>query len=117
MRQARDFTRTLRRGRRAGGQFVVVHIAATPSTREPTKIGFIVNKQVGNSVVRHQVTRRLRAAMSGRLPDWPAGLLIVVRALPSAAAASTPQLAGDVDAALAGLAESATRQPAKEAVA
>jgi ribonuclease P protein component len=38
--------------------------------------------------------------MASRLPELPAGSLIVVRALPSSASASYDELAADVDGAL-----------------
>lgn len=65
-----------------------------------TKVGLIVGKKVGGSVVRHQVSRRLRAQLSTRLNAVPAGSSVVVRALPEAADASSAELGQDLDAAL-----------------
>jgi ribonuclease P protein component len=83
---------------------VVVHLLppAGPdhARSEPARVGFVVNKAVGNAVLRNRVHRRLRAVMKARLADLPAGSLTVVRALPSSAAASYDELAADVDAAL-----------------
>jgi ribonuclease P protein component len=67
---------------------------------EPARVGFVVNKAVGNAVLRNRVHRRLRAVMATRLPDLPAGSLTVVRALPSSSEASYDELVADVDAAL-----------------
>jgi ribonuclease P protein component len=50
--------------------------------------------------VRHRVTRRLRHLVASRLPTLPADALLVVRALPPAAAASSAELAEDLDAGL-----------------
>lgn len=66
----------------------------------PPRVGFIVSKAVGNSVVRHRVTRRLRAVMAARLAFLPPGTDVVIRALPRAAVASSVVLAADVDRAL-----------------
>lgn len=66
----------------------------------PARVGFVVNKAVGNAVLRNRVHRRLRAVMNTRLADLPAGSLTVVRALPSSATASYDELAADVDGAL-----------------
>jgi ribonuclease P protein component len=63
-------------------------------------VGFVVSKAVGVAVVRHRVARRLRHLMRDRLPDLPAGTLVVVRALPPAADASSRELGTDIDAAL-----------------
>lgn len=64
------------------------------------RIGFVVSKAVGNSVVRHRVTRRLRHLLRDRLGTVPSGCTLVVRALPPAASAASADLGGDIDAAL-----------------
>ena len=65
-------------------------------------MGFVVSGKVGNAVVRHRVTRRLRALMRPQLAGLPAGTDVVVRALPAAASASSAELGPDLRAALAG---------------
>jgi ribonuclease P protein component len=65
-----------------------------------TRIGFVVSKAVGNSVVRHRVTRRLRHLFRDRLGTVPPGCALVVRALPSAAEATSAELGKDIDSAL-----------------
>ncbi|MBQ0922406.1 MULTISPECIES: ribonuclease P protein component [Saccharopolyspora] len=117
-----DFRLVVRRGRRAGRPRLVVHVlrpdqtrardcgeakpeaqANTAPTRDSsasTRVGFVVSKAVGVAVVRHRVARRLRHLMRDRLPDLPAGTLVVVRALPPAADASSRELGTDIDAAL-----------------
>lgn len=81
------------------------HRATTSST--PTRdalhcprVGFVVSKAVGGSVVRHQVARRLRHLMRDRLVELPDGSDVVVRALAPAATASSAELGADLDAAL-----------------
>jgi ribonuclease P protein component len=74
--------------------------APTRNRQLPTRVGFVVSKAVGNSVVRHRVSRRLRHLMRDRLGTLPAGCSLVVRALPAAAAASSAELGVDIDAAL-----------------
>lgn len=91
-----------RRRRRAGTDLLVVHAAiptqATPT--RPTRVGFVVSKAVGNSVVRHRVIRRLRAQVAQRLSLVPAGTDLVVRAAPAAATATSGTLGADLDHAL-----------------
>jgi ribonuclease P protein component len=60
----------------------------------------VVSKAVGCSVVRHRVSRRLRHLLAPRLDGLPAGALLVVRALPPAAAATSAELGEDLDAGL-----------------
>ena len=60
------------------------------------RAGFVVGKTVGNSVVRHRVTRRLRAAVREELPRLPATADLVVRARPEAGTASSAQLRRDL---------------------
>jgi ribonuclease P protein component len=74
-------------------------ITGTASDR-PTRVGFVVSKAVGNSVIRHRVTRRLRHLLRDRLGTLPSGCTLVVRALPPAAAAASAELGGDIDSAL-----------------
>jgi len=63
------------------------------------RIGFVVSKAVGNSVVRHRVARRLRHVVRDRLGTVRPGCTLVVRALPSAATAASVELGGDIDSA------------------
>lgn len=99
LRVAGEFGATVRGGHRGGSRTVVVHLRITdrPGT---ARAGFVVSKKVGNSVVRHRVTRRLRPIVRARLVDVPDGTDLVVRALPTAADASSAVLAHDVDKAL-----------------
>jgi ribonuclease P protein component len=64
------------------------------------RAGFVVGKAVGNSVVRHRVTRRLRAAVTEQLHRLPAEADLVVRARPEAGSATWPQLRRDLAAGL-----------------
>ena len=71
-----------------------------PRAPGPARVGFVVSKAVGNSVVRHHVTRRLRALMAARLSTLPDGTDVVLRAKPAAASADFDALAASVDQAL-----------------
>ena len=65
--------------------------AHQPTQADLPKVGFVVSKRVGNSVVRHQVARRLRHVLRPMLPAL-AGSSVVVLAKPSAAQASSAEL-------------------------
>jgi ribonuclease P protein component len=64
------------------------------------RAGLVVSKAVGGSVVRHRVSRRLRHLLAPRLRTLSPGSLLVIRALPPAASASSAELAEDLDSAL-----------------
>ena len=73
---------------------MVVHAAATsdgPSAAgvPGVRVGLVVSKAVGGSVVRSRVKRRLRHLAAVELTRTPAGTDLVLRALP--AAATRPQ--------------------------
>ncbi|GAB2998349.1 ribonuclease P protein component [Saccharothrix stipae] len=125
--RSQDFGLVVRRGRRAGRSRLVVHVLmATASaggasgrptstaangasaeqrtsaqpTLDPSKVGFVVSKAVGNSVVRHRVSRKLRHVVRDRLDVLPPGTSLVVRALAPSADADSAELGRDLDAAL-----------------
>jgi ribonuclease P protein component len=101
MTAAADFTRAIRGGRRRGTPTVVAHYWCCESDGTSPRVGFAVSKAVGNSVVRHRVTRRLRHVVRPHLAALPSGSLLVLRATPAAAGASSQVLASDVGRALA----------------
>jgi len=67
------------------------------------RAGLVVSKAVGGSVVRHRVSRRLRHLLAPRLGELPPGAMVVVRALPPAAEATSSELAADLDTGLLGV--------------
>jgi len=77
-----------------------VPMAPGQARQGPVRVGFVVSKAVGNSVIRHRVTRRLRHLMADRLGQLRSGSDVVVRALPRAGGASSADLGGDLDAVL-----------------
>lgn len=88
MRNSAEFRQTIGAGLRAGRRSVVVHIRPVgPEDQGPTRVGFVVSKQVGNAVTRNRVKRRLRHMMRPMLTELTecAAAGIVVRALPMAA--------------------------------
>ena len=102
LRRSEDFRAVMRRGAKAGRRRLVVHALTTdpPDAAEAARAGFVVSQAVGNSVVRHRVTRRLRHLVSARLGTLPPGSSLVIRALPPAADASSAELGSDLDASL-----------------
>ncbi len=101
LRRRRDFGVATRRGRRAGSATLVAHLAL-PSTDGraeaalPPQVGFVVSAAVGPAVVRNRVRRRLRHLAADQLRRLPDGTLLVLRALPAAAGATSAQLGADL---------------------
>ncbi|WP_151083882.1 ribonuclease P protein component [Nocardioides cynanchi] len=94
-----DLRRVSRTGQRAGSGSLVVHVVLADA-QGPARIGFVVSRAVGNSVVRHRVQRRLRHLCRERLGDLPPGCELVVRALAPSAFASYAELGADLDRCL-----------------
>lgn len=110
MRHSGEFRRVLRSGTRVRLDHLVLHqaVAVAPADAAPL-VGLVVGRSVGNSVVRHRVSRRLRAQLAQRLDRLPLGSGTVVRALPSAAHASSAELGSDLDHGLRRLAQRTAR--------
>jgi ribonuclease P protein component len=117
LRRRPEFTAVVRSGRRAGRPTMVLHYlserpeqsgggsasgtSASRTVPPPgARAGFVVGKAVGNSVVRHRVTRRLRAAVREELHRLPGSADLVVRARPEAGTASSELLRRDLAAGL-----------------
>ena len=110
--RGQDFSLALRHGTRTGRPSVVVHLAvplpaSDPShplhelsPADPPRVGFVVSRAVGGSVVRNRVQRRLRHLMIPLLPDLPGGSLVVVRALPASAGRTSAELDAELRPAL-----------------
>lgn len=102
--QHNDFSAVLRSGKRAGRSRVVVHALPAGETGlergHPARVGLVVSKSVGGSVVRHRVSRKLRHVMRDVVPSLPPGTLLVLRALSVAATATSGELEADISAAL-----------------
>jgi ribonuclease P protein component len=120
LRRRPEFTAVVRFGRRAGRPTMVLHyLPERPVTPTPgdagtvggPRAGFVVGKAVGNSVVRHRVTRRLRAVVRDQLDRLPATADLVVRARPEAATATSADLARDLAAGLDRVLTSRVRTP------
>ena len=64
------------------------------------RVGLVVSRAVGNSVVRHRVQRRLRHLIREHLDVLPGSALLVVRAKPAAGTAASRELGADLDRCL-----------------
>lgn len=105
LRASSDFATVTRQGHRVrcGDLVVYLLLGGNSGVQTPSRVGLVVGKSVGGSVVRHQVSRRLRAQLAARVLVLPAGSRLVVRALPGTAARRSVELGRDLDRALAKL--------------
>jgi ribonuclease P protein component len=92
----------------------VLYVAST-LPHEPTQVGFIVAKTVGNAVTRNLVKRRLREIAVETIRRHPCGINVVVRALPASADATWGELVNDYQRAFAKAASRLTGQPGENA--
>ncbi|GAB3692587.1 ribonuclease P protein component [Corynebacterium nasicanis] len=98
-----DFSRTIKRGRRAGTRTVVVHLHepdAPIAHQGGPRVGLIVSKAVGNAVIRHRTSRRLRHVCAALFDALPPTADLVIRALPGSGGASSRELDRDIRKAL-----------------
>jgi len=113
LRRSADFSATVRQGARAGRPNLVVHCAIRHA-QEPPVVGFTVGAAVGNSVVRHRVSRQLRALVRPLLASLPIGTQVVVRALPGAATCGSVALGADLKSGLSAALKKAEHNKASE---
>lgn len=88
LRARADFSRVMRRGRRA--RHALLQLVSLQTDMEASRVGFSVGKQVGGAVVRNRVKRRLR--MIVRELDWVPGHDLVIVARPEARQATYGEL-------------------------
>ncbi|TCL57268.1 ribonuclease P protein component [Kineothrix alysoides] len=94
MKKNNDFRTVYKSGRSYANKYLVMYVLE--NNRDMNRIGISVSKKVGNSVVRHRVTRLLRESYRLHENIFNGGLDIVVVARNSAASASY----ADIESAL-----------------
>ncbi len=105
MRRSAQFDLAFR-GVRGRGNRVALFIGAAQSENvadlPPVKVGFVIPKSVGNSVVRHRLARQLRHIMRTHIEngDLHPGEMVAVRAFPPAKGTSSAELSADISKAL-----------------
>ena len=82
LKKNRDFQTVYKYGKSAANRYLIMYIY--PNQTERNRLGISVSKKVGNSVVRHHVTRLLRESYRLHEEMFNSGLDIVVIARVSA---------------------------------
>ncbi len=80
---SRSFDVIYKKGECAAGKYLVLYVLG--SKYSVIKVGFVVGKKVGGSVVRNKVKRRLREAVKGYMPLMTKGYSYVFVARSKAA--------------------------------
>lgn len=94
-----DFQKVYRRGRSYANKYLVMYI--TENRGEKNRLGISVSKKVGNSVVRHRITRLIRESYRLQEENFKSGYNIVI----IARAASKDKPYRDIESALIHLAK------------
>jgi ribonuclease P protein component len=58
LKKSKEFGYVYKRGKSYADRFLIMYIV--PNNSQSNKVGFSVSKKVGNSVVRHHITRLIR---------------------------------------------------------
>src|SRR5450432_2172652 len=103
MRRRSEFRAVAKNGSRAGKPLLSGRLLVRPGTDEQARVGLVVSRAVGSSVVRNRVRRRLRPVARGYLGSLPGGSLLVLRAHPRAATARQAELAAELDLVIGAL--------------
>ncbi len=86
LKKNQDFQSVYRKGRSYANKLLVMYVLE--NNMERNRLGISVSKKVGNSVVRHHVTRLVRESYRLQENIFNSGLDIVVVARANAASAS-----------------------------
>lgn len=79
IKKSSDFRRVYENGRSRADRFLVLYVMKNGT--EKTRIGISTSKKIGNSIVRHRMTRLLREAFRLHMEQTKQGydLVVVVR--------------------------------------
>lgn len=98
LRKASEFALAVK-GKRVSGENFLFYVSSPLSGDQsgtPVKVGLIVGKNVGGSVIRHRVSRQIRHAIAPHLSKFPNGSLLLFRALPGAAKGVDQNVTGEI---------------------
>ncbi|MDD7403074.1 MAG: ribonuclease P protein component [Butyribacter sp.] len=76
IKKNRDFVKVYRQGKSYANKYLVMYVLKNNS--EKNRYGISVSKKVGNSVVRHRVTRLIRESIRLNLEQFEKGFDIVL---------------------------------------
>ena len=92
LKKNRDFQQVYKRGTSKANRYLVMYVLENHDRHMENRLGISVSKKVGNSVVRHHVTRLVRESYRLQENIFNSGLDIVVIARANAASASYAEI-------------------------
>jgi ribonuclease P protein component len=98
LRKASEFA-LASKGTRVSGENFLLHVrppSAGVRQGAPVKVGLIVGKNVGGSVIRHRISRQIRHAIAPHIERFSEGTLVVVRANPGAGRTVNQNISGEI---------------------
>ncbi len=81
LKKNRDFLVVYRKGKSFANKYLIMYLL--PNNIEKNRVGISVSKKVGNSVVRHRVTRLIRESYRLQEVNFKCGYDIIVVARPN----------------------------------
>ena len=84
LKKNNEFQRVYRKGTSQANRYLVMYVLENHDRHMENRLGISVSKKVGNSVVRHRVTRLIRESYRLNERSFRQGLDIVVVARPNA---------------------------------
>ena len=82
LKKTKDFQAVYQSGRSYGNRYLVMYVSRTDTNKN--RLGISVSKKVGNSVVRHRITRLIRESYRLNELRFVEGLDLIVVARPGA---------------------------------
>ena len=84
LKKNRDFQFIYRNGRSCANRYLIMYLYKNAEAKGRNRIGISVSKKVGNSVVRHRLTRLIRESYRLNEKKFVGGLDLIVIARPGA---------------------------------
>ena len=84
LKKNNEFQRVYRKGTSQANRYLVMYVLENHDRHMENRLGISVSKKVGNSIVRHRVTRVIREVMRLHWKEIKSGYDIVIVARPSA---------------------------------
>ncbi|MEI6649400.1 MAG: ribonuclease P protein component [Actinomycetes bacterium] len=81
LRTGTEFAQTTKTGVRATSASLVLYVLTKPELPVGPKVGLIINKSIGGSVVRHRLARQIRHLVQNELDAFPKNSFLVIRVL------------------------------------
>lgn len=82
-----DFARATKSGFRYSSTNFVGYLYTNTESNDPTRVGLIISKSVGNAVTRNRLIRKIRHCIGNQYSTLPHGGLLVIRGLSNSAKA------------------------------